>query len=192
MEGQTDTTVAIVAIAITGLVGVLGPTIAGLFGLHRQREQLDFDRAQERREALRETLGRASALIQEQIWSMSPGSSDLWTEEASEKNRRLGALARESVLHNQRMLLWLTPEDLIVKAYGRTVTAIIDLAVYDAKDISEGDRDTRHEERESLFLALTKAHMEYLAAARAVVNPLSTGSPAPPPRPRLPEQPPDR
>jgi hypothetical protein len=96
VEGQTDTTVAIVAIVATALAGVIGPTIAGLFARARQRaeqrEARRMDTIAERRRLIYEALDQITAFEHTLTDTRKAVSADTMVTQFAAHRLRLMAL----------------------------------------------------------------------------------------------------
>jgi hypothetical protein len=132
VKGTTDSTVAIVAILTTGLVGFVGPAIAGLFnrGLQRaeQRHARALDDLAERRKVI---FGAIEGLARFD-WTLSkpttPPEADELAEQFTVTWLRLGALLGE--------------KDPLVTSYSNAVGHIV-LALRLERDAADGADEAR-------------------------------------------------
>ena len=119
MEGQTDTTVAIVAIVATALAGIIGPTIAALFARARQqaeqREARRMDTLAERRRLIYEALDQITAF--EHVVATKARATDAQT------------MVTEFAAHRLRLMALFGSDSDVATAYQDCTNAVGTLAI---------------------------------------------------------------
>lgn len=122
MQGQTDTTVAIVAIVATALAGVVGPAVAGLFARARQRadhaEARRMDRLVEQRRLLYEAMDMLTSFTD----TMASGRESIPRAEAD-------ALLTPFAAHQLRLWALFGRESDVARAYSKCIDAVAVLSV---------------------------------------------------------------
>jgi hypothetical protein len=195
---QTDNTVALVAVIITGAVGIIGPIILSLAAVHRQREEaktleerqvieLNAARARENRDARRAVLESGAIYLQDfykALSNLKPVEGEHGTVAVPKGwDDSMNGLTTNAT----RLRLWFPASSEIVKAFETANTAIA-YSWYANMPTPDEDDDTRAK-REAKAARLNRqlddARQRYLAAARRYLtdepdpDPLPTTTAAP-------------
>ena len=165
--GQTDNTVAIVAVLVTGAVGVVGPLILSARADRRQRLEIAADREREARQARREVLDVGAALIQR--WNMRHcrrGDAGVVSQPEG-----VDELHEELEEHHARLLLWFDDDDMVVRAFNAATINVVGLWATNLREAdSAEDSVTKALEMERFEKAVDRERGRYLAAARTYLS----------------------
>jgi hypothetical protein len=139
LRGPTDNTVAIIGLAVAGIVGLVGPVIAGLFERSRQRTALnhaaELDAITEQRRVIYEAL---EMLVRLDRMRFTPENVI---------NQSVQELANTSVFatHRLKLLALFGPGANVASSYDAAVFASIMRAVTDVTSPGDAGKTKRQE-----------------------------------------------
>lgn len=183
-DGQTDNTVAIVALIITGLVGVAGPFILSIAAARRQRgeqsahderqrRQLEADVQRESRESRRRVLDDGAVLLHRVNAFFLEGMKSSEQPGLVEYNRQdWDQLQEEMGVQRARLALWFDESSDVALAYRATIGAVVGAWYLRIAQSEEDDaaREAREAKLKTISAKFESSRRAYFAAAQAYVT----------------------